>query len=98
MQYYKNKDISLLLDPILIKYVPEETKILHSLIYPIIKEGDYSDAWKYVAQHCENGGPQIQGIDFDQYYSPVAHDDSFRIDISTAAMHRLAASILDVSN
>ena len=41
---------------------------------------------------------QIKGIDFDQSYSPVAHTDSFRIIIAIAYMHRLNASILDVSN
>ena len=40
----------------------------------------------------------IQGIDFDQYYSPVEHSDSFRINIAIAAMHRLSVRILDVSN
>ena len=37
-------------------------------------------------------------ISFDKSYSPVAHSDSFRINISIAAMNRLTARILDVSN
>ena len=98
VQYYKNKYFSLLLSPILIKSLPEGTKVVHSIIDPSIKEGGYSDAWKYVKHHCANGGSQIQGIDFDQYYSPVVHADSFKINISTAALHRLFASILDVGN
>ena len=57
------------------------------------------DAWTFVALHCENGSSQIQGINFDQSYSPVAHADSFITKISIAAMHRLlAARILDISN
>ena len=40
----------------------------------------------------------MQGIDFDHYYSPVAHPDSFRINISIVDMHRLTVRILDVSN
>ena len=35
-------------------------------------------------------------IDFDQSCSPVAHADSFRINIAIAAMHRLNTRILDV--
>ena len=40
----------------------------------------------------------IKGIDFDQPYSPVAHDDSFRINITIESMHRPTARILYVSN
>ena len=98
MKYDKNKNASLLLDPIPIKYFPERTKFLRSLIAPIIKEGDCSDAWKSFAHHCENGSSHNQGIDSDQSYSPVAHADSFTINIYIADMHRLTANIFDVSN
>ena len=54
VQYDKNKNVSLLSVPIPIKSLPEGTKVLRSLISPIIKEGDCSDAWKFVARHCEN--------------------------------------------
>ena len=63
-----------------------------------VKEGDCSDAWKFVARHCANVSSQIKDIDFDQSYIPVAHADSFRINITIAYMHRLTVSILDVSN
>ena len=36
--------------------------------------------------------------DFDQSYSPVAHADSFRINIAIVSIHRLTAMILDASN
>ena len=51
VQYDKNKNFSLLSAPIPIKYLPEGTKILQSLIAPSIKEGDCYDAWKFVARH-----------------------------------------------
>ena len=35
---------------------------------------------------------------FDQFYSPMEHYDSFRINIAIADMHRLTAMILDVNN
>ena len=85
-------------DPTPIKSLPKVKKVLCSLITPSIKEGECSDAWKFVVRHCENRTSHIKGIDFYQYYSPVAHADSFRINISIAIMHRLTARILDVIN
>ena len=76
--------------------LPEGEKI--SLIAPSIKEGDCSYACKFVARHCENGSSQIKCIDFDQFYSPVAHADSFRINIANTYMNILTDRILDVSN
>ena len=98
MKYYKNKNVSLLSDPTPIKPLSKGTKVLRSLISPSTKEVDCSDAWKFVALHYENGSSHIKGTYFYQYYSPVAHTDSFRINISITAMHRLAATILYVSN
>ena len=98
MQYDKNKNISLLSAPIPIKSLPAGKKVLRSLIAPIIKEGDCSDAWKFVARHFSNGSSQIKGIDFYQSYISVAHADSFIINIAIASMHRITARILDVSN
>ena len=40
---------------------------------------------------------QIQGVYFDQYYSPVVHAYYFIINIDVADMHRLTDRILDVS-
>ena len=98
VQYEKNKNVSLLSAPIPIKSLPEGTEVLRSLIAPSINEVDCSDAWKFIALHCANGSSQIKGIDFDQSYSPVAHAESFRINIAISSMHRLTARILDVSN
>ena len=97
MQYEK-KNVGLLSDTIPIKPPPEGKKILRSLIATSIKEVDCSDAWKFVARHCANFSSQIKGIDFYQSYSQVAHADSFRTIISITDMHRITASILDVSN
>ena len=62
----KSKNSSLLLAPIPIKYFPDRTKVLRSLIALSIMEGECSVAWKFVACHCENWSSSIQGIDFDQ--------------------------------
>ena len=64
LQYDKNKNVSLISSLIPIKPLPNLTKFLRSLISQIIKEGDCSDAWKFVALDCENGSSQIQGIYF----------------------------------
>ena len=97
-QYEKNKNVSLISAPIPIKYLPKGKKVLRSLIYPSINEGDCSDAWEFIARHCSNGIYHIKGIDFDQSCSQVAHADSFIINIAIVSMHRLTAIILDVSN
>ena len=86
VQYDNNKYVSLLSSPIPIKSFPEGTKVLRSLITTSIKEGDCYDAWIFVARHCANGISHIKGIDFDPYNIPVAHADSFRINIAIAAM------------
>ena len=81
-----------------IKYLPDRTNVLSSPIDTSIKEGDSSCACKFVAHHRANLSPQIQGVDFDHSYSPMSHSESFRINITIVAIHRLSASILDVSN
>ena len=68
------------------------------MIDTIIKEGDCSDTWKFVARHCANGSSHIKGFGFYQSYSPVAHADLLRTNISIADIHMLTANILDVSN
>ena len=95
---YKNNIFSLISAPVPIKSLPEGTKVLRSLIVPSIEEGNFSDAWEIVVRHCENGSSQIKSIDIDQSYSPVAHSESFKINVAIASMHRLTDSILDVSN
>ena len=66
VQYDRNINVSLISDPIQIKSLPEVTKVLCSLISTSIKEGDCSDAWKFVARYCANGISHIKGIYFDQ--------------------------------
>ena len=98
VQYDKNTNISLLSDPIPINYLPEGKKFLCSLIDNSIKEGDCSYAWKFVARHCVNGSYKIKCIDLYQSYSPVAHADSFRINIAIEDMHIITSRIIYVSN
>ena len=71
MKYDKNKNVNLLLDPILIKYLPGGKKILHSLISPSNKEWNCSYACKFVARHCANVSSKIKDV-FNQSYSPMA--------------------------
>ena len=98
MQYERNKNVSLILAPIPIKYLPEGTTFLRSLISPSIKEGNCSDAWKVFAHHCSNGSYQIQGTDVDHSYSPMAHAEYIRINISITDMNILTDKISDISN
>ena len=73
------------------KYLSEKTRFLRS-------QGDCYDAWKFVERHCANEISQIQGINFDHSYSPVARADSFIINITIVAIHRITAIIVHVSN
>ena len=66
VQYEKEKNVSLLSAPIPIQYLSEGKKILHSLIAPIIKKGDCSENFKFLARHCANRSSHIKGIGFDQ--------------------------------
>ena len=86
------------MDPKPIKSLPERKNVLRSLIITTIKEGDCYDACKLFVYHCENGSYHIQGDDIYQSYSPVAHSESFRINISIVTMHRFPARIFDVRN
>ena len=86
------------MDPITIKHLPDATKVIHSIIYTVTKEVDFSYAWKLVSQHFTNGSFQKQGIGFDQYYIPLAHADLLRINIAIADMNIITARILYVSN
>ena len=68
VQYDRKKNVSLLSAPIPITPLPEGKKLLLSIIAPIIKECDCSDAWKCFARHCANGISQIKSIDLVQTY------------------------------
>ena len=92
------KKFNLLLAPIPIKYLSNGTKVLHSIITTITKECNCSDAWKFVAHHCQNGSYPIQGVYFDHSYSTVQYADFSRINIHITAINRLTDRILDVSS
>ena len=98
VKYERNKYVRLIAAPIPIKSLPEGTKVLRSVIDPVIKEGDFSYAWKIVALHCANVSSQIQVIGFYHSYSSVTHSDSSRINIAIASMNRFTDRILDVSD
>ena len=55
VKYDKNKNVNPLSASIPIKYLPDGTKVLLSLIVPSIKEGHCSYEWKFFACHCANG-------------------------------------------
>ena len=95
---WQEKNVSLIPANTPIKFLPEETKVLCSLIALSIKEGDFSDACKFVSCHFTNGSSRIKSINIYQSYSPVAYAESFRINIAITDIHRLATRILGVSN
>ena len=98
MKYNKNKNVNIILDPITITFLHDGRKFLDSIIATSIKAGICSDACKFISCQCANESYLIQDVDFDQSYSPVAHDDSSRINIASVAMHIITSKILNVSN
>ena len=96
-QYDKNNNFNLISDPIPIKYLLDEKKVLISIIDTVVKKL-HVHIHENFAQHSANGSSRIQGIACCQYYSPVALVDSFKINITIAAIHRLAYIVLDISN
>ena len=98
MQYEKEKNVRLLSDPMPIKFLPDGIKVLCSLIASSVKEGNCSNSWEFLENHCATGSSQIQCINFDQSYSPVAYYYPLRINVSIMDMHRLTSRVLDVSH
>ena len=51
----EQKNVSLILTPTPIKSIPDGTKVLRSLIDPIMKEGDCSDVWIFLYATVQMG-------------------------------------------
>ena len=97
-QYEKNASIALMSKPIPRSSLPQDTKVLRSVMSFKIKHTPQDHMWKYGARHCINGAPMQQGIDYDESYSPVVEASSLRALIAIASSRRLTLGILDVTN
>ena len=86
------------MDLILVKPLPDGTKVLCYLIDTVINKGYCSDACKLISFQCANGSYQIHIVEFYQSYIPVSYSDSFRINIDIANMHRLTVRMMGESN
>ena len=54
--------------------------------------------YKLQSRLCINGSKQVQGIDFEVSFAPVADAMSIRTMICTAAHFNMTGSVIDISN
>ena len=75
----------------------EQRSFVHSLI-KVLRKSTVPMHGNLLHATLKKGISCIQRVYFDQSWITVVHSDSFRINIAIADMHRLIASIFDVSN
>ena len=93
----KYKNVNFISYQIHIEFIPEITRVLHYLIYPVINTGVYSNGYFVVSLLWTNGSTQLKVTYMDGSYSPVYHVDSFIINISISVSIILEVRVLDVS-
>lgn len=96
-QYDKNAKVHLFTKPIPVSSIPPEKKVLKSVISLKVKP-DGKNMWKFAPRHCANGAPQLQGIDFDESYAPVAGACPVRTQLAISASWNLIVGVIDVTN
>ena len=75
--------------------LPITTHVLCSFLPPAIKK-ILEKIYRHLPQNCDNGGPQVNGINFDQYSSPVLADPTLRMVISIASSYHPTIGIMNV--
>ena len=85
--------------PMLRSKVPPGRNILFSmLIYYNKKIPDLPHTYDFLCRWVSNGKNQVQGVDYEQSYSPVAKADSIRYCMAVAAEYGMSGYLLDVVN
>ena len=96
-QFSKNATQRVLSKPIPRELIPKDVKAFQSVMAVSIKEVGEA-LWKFVARHCVNGGPMIQGLHFDFSASPTVSYPALRTLIALAAALGLILASTDVTN
>ena len=96
-QYSKNDAVRLVAQPTPIENVPEDKKVLRTVISTKVKKKGPS-LYQLVARMCADGSRQEKGIDFQFSYSPTAGAAPIRITTSIAASRGWTLAIIDVVN
>ena len=96
-QYNKNSAFGILDAPFNSANLQIKTRFIRYVLTPSIKT--FSDnMYCYFPIHCANGGPQVKGIDFDQYSSPVLAAPTLWLIIAISTTYDLIIGITDVTN
>ena len=96
-QYSKNATQRVLSKPIPKEKIPKDVKIFRSVIAVGIKEVGEA-LFKFVARHCVDGGPMVQGVHFDFSSSPTVSYPALRTLIAIVAAYDLRMASTDATN
>ena len=77
--------------------LPTTNQFLRSVLTPTIKNIT-EKIYQYCPIHCANCGPQVKGIDFEQYFPPVLSAPTLHLIVAISAAYRLTIVIADVTN
>ena len=73
------------------------TRVIQSVLDTVIKEIN-DNVYRYCIRHWNNGGPQGEGISFDQSYSWFQAEPTIRIIAAVASTYHLTISIANITN
>ena len=76
--------------------LPRERKVVDCKWVYKIKPGDQGCPDRYKARLCARGFTQVQGVDFDETYSPVVKYTSIRVFLVKAVLMKMVIHQMDV--
>ena len=96
--YNKMHNTGTLSCPLLKSLLPKDTKILPSKLSFEVKITDIAHFYELKTRFCANGSRQLEGIDFEVSFAPVADADSLRFMITIATSEGMIFIFIDASN
>ena len=96
-QYDENTPFGLLTAPFTRVNLPRTTCVLWYVLDLAIKKSS-DKIYCYWPRHCANGGPQLKGIEFDQYSYTFIKSPTPRMIFAIATTYDITIGIMDVTN
>ena len=96
--YDKMHNTGTLSCPLLKTSLPKGTKILPAKLSFEVKITDIAHFYELKTRFCANGSRQLEGIDFEVSFAPVADADSLRFMIALATSEGMIFIFIDASN
>ena len=84
--------------PILRKSIPPDATVLDAVSTFKIKKTDHPTMWDLNFRPCSNGGPMVQGKDFDESHANTAAWESIRMLLALSSILGFRVFGLDISN